>query len=258
MNESTLTQLKIIVERAVRPVRAGTARKRKMREELLAHVSAVFEEEAQRGDTCAAVARVAARFGTPAELTRQLQESVPLHDRIPWFVENLVGFPARESAVRRAARCAGLVGGTSAVGVGIMLLAHSNRSHWLTPVGAPSLFAAVAVAFLVFWGTLLAAALREALYGPRGRSWLLTGLVVAAASCYIPATTFAYCVALTRDIGESLGEVLPIAPIGVLLPVGLALFVYCSEPEIRYHEEWASLPIGDGTGVAFFTDTKVG
>ena len=46
MNESTLTQLKIIVERAVRPVRASTSRKRKMREELLAHVSGVFEEEA--------------------------------------------------------------------------------------------------------------------------------------------------------------------------------------------------------------------
>ena len=45
MNESTLTQLKIIVERAVRPVRASTSRKRKMREELLAHVSGVFEEE---------------------------------------------------------------------------------------------------------------------------------------------------------------------------------------------------------------------
>ena len=31
MNESTLTQLKIIVERVVRPVRATTPRKRKMR-----------------------------------------------------------------------------------------------------------------------------------------------------------------------------------------------------------------------------------
>ena len=44
MNESTLTRLKIVVERAVRPVRASTARKRKMREELLAHVVGVFEE----------------------------------------------------------------------------------------------------------------------------------------------------------------------------------------------------------------------
>jgi hypothetical protein len=31
MNESSLTQLKVIVERAVRPVLASTSRKRKMR-----------------------------------------------------------------------------------------------------------------------------------------------------------------------------------------------------------------------------------
>ena len=60
MNESTLTQLKILVERAVRPVRASTARKRKMREELLAHVVGVFEEEAARlGGEEAALERTA-------------------------------------------------------------------------------------------------------------------------------------------------------------------------------------------------------
>ena len=48
MNESSLTGLKIIVERTVRPVCASTSRKQKMREELLAHVSAVFEEESAR------------------------------------------------------------------------------------------------------------------------------------------------------------------------------------------------------------------
>ena len=50
MNDSTLTRLKVLVERAVRPVRASMSRKHKMREELLAHVSAVFEEEAARFD----------------------------------------------------------------------------------------------------------------------------------------------------------------------------------------------------------------
>ena len=48
MNESTLTQLKIIVERAVRPVRASISRKRKMREELLAHVSGVSRRKPGR------------------------------------------------------------------------------------------------------------------------------------------------------------------------------------------------------------------
>ena len=81
MNESILTQLKIIVERAVRPVCATTTCKRKMREELLAHVCAVLEEEAKAGDEVA-LKKVAVRFGRPAELAGQLQESVPARDGI--------------------------------------------------------------------------------------------------------------------------------------------------------------------------------
>src|SRR6266705_2070979 len=83
MNAYALTQLKIIVERAVRPVRASTFCKRKMREELLAHVRGVFEDEfAAVGEDHAALERTALRFGNPAEVTGQLQESVPASDSI--------------------------------------------------------------------------------------------------------------------------------------------------------------------------------
>jgi hypothetical protein len=92
MNESTLTGLKVIVERAVRPVRASIGPKRKMREELLAHVIGVFEEEAARlGDERAALARTALRFGNPAEVTSRLQESVPAGDRIARLFEGRPG-----------------------------------------------------------------------------------------------------------------------------------------------------------------------
>ena len=73
MNESTLTQLKIVVERAIRPVRASMSCKRKMREELLAHANGVFEEEfSQLDDEHTALERTALRFGNPTELTSQL------------------------------------------------------------------------------------------------------------------------------------------------------------------------------------------
>src|SRR4051812_26791862 len=106
MNESTLTGLKIIVERAVRPVRAGVGRKRKMREELLAHVSAVFaQERARLGDDAAALSRTTERFGDPAELTRDLQASVPWLDRIAWwaFPPALLGPPGRVPPALRPA-----------------------------------------------------------------------------------------------------------------------------------------------------------
>ena len=58
-----------IVERAVRPVRATTSWKRKRREELLAHLTEIYDEEqAERNDPTAAVQAAARRFGDPAEL----------------------------------------------------------------------------------------------------------------------------------------------------------------------------------------------
>jgi len=88
VNESTLTRLKIIVERSVRPVRASVYCKRKMREELLAHVSAVFEEESVKlGEEQAALERTELRFGNPVELTSALQESVSARDVIRQFFE---------------------------------------------------------------------------------------------------------------------------------------------------------------------------
>ena len=77
-----MKELMIQVERAVRPVQASPARKRRMRQELHAHLTGIFEEEKARGDDePLALARALQRFGDPAELTRELQASVPLPDR---------------------------------------------------------------------------------------------------------------------------------------------------------------------------------
>src|SRR5262245_36868744 len=104
MNESTLTQLKILVERAVRPVRASFARKRKMREELLAHVSGVFDEELARlGDEPTALERTAQRFGPPAALAAQLQAAVPAGDVIDRFFSGQPGEGTLRAATRLAA-----------------------------------------------------------------------------------------------------------------------------------------------------------
>jgi hypothetical protein len=74
-----MKELMIPVERAVRPVRATFARKRRMRQELHAHLTGLFEEERARGgDEAAAIARAVERFGDPSHLGRELQDSVPL------------------------------------------------------------------------------------------------------------------------------------------------------------------------------------
>jgi hypothetical protein len=246
MNESTLTQLKIIVERTVRPVLASVTRKRKMREELLAHVSAVFEEEsAKLADEPAALARTQERFGPAAELTVLLQASVPRVDCIDRFAENLVGYPSRESALRRAVRLATVVGAFSFVFLGIAILIQGLRGHgseWLTIARIPSLLAPLEMGFLVFCGALLTHGMRQALFGP-GHSWLRAGLVAAASWIIIPVTTFGICLTLLADVQTSLGNVLPILPHGVLAPVALVLVVYVVDSECRHVLEWASLQI---------------
>ncbi len=76
-----LAQMKI-VERVVRSVAAPTVAKMKMREELLSHVASVYEQEFDHlGDSDAALAEAARRFGDPVELTRQLQSSIPRSQR---------------------------------------------------------------------------------------------------------------------------------------------------------------------------------
>jgi hypothetical protein len=104
MDDVILQELKRVVEQAVRPVRATMTRKRQMREELLAHLTAVFDEEAERlADEQAALERARQRFGDPEELTTQLQQAVPRWDRCRSILENM-GYRPSESAWHLAAK----------------------------------------------------------------------------------------------------------------------------------------------------------
>ena len=246
MRESTLTQLKIIVERAVRLVQASAARKRKMREELLAHVVGVFEEEDKLGDEQAALARTRERFGQAAELTGQLQASVPPNDRVERFAENLFGYGSGESALRLAAQVAVAAGAVSFVLLGIAILIQVLRgqgSEWLTVARVPSLLAPLWMAFWVFCGTVLIYGMGRALFGPAGRSWLRVGLVDAAAWIVIPVTAFAMCLLVLADIQRSLWDVVPLLPHGVLLSLTLVAVAFLVDSSCRHDREWARLDI---------------
>lgn len=94
-----------VVERVVRPVRAGIAHKRKMREELLAHLAVIYDEEqAQLDDPAAALKAAAGRLGDPAGLARELQGAVPASERLAYHVERWLGWRAPESVARMLSR----------------------------------------------------------------------------------------------------------------------------------------------------------
>ena len=82
-----MKDLRSHVERAVRPVQATRRRKLEMREELLAHLQDIYDEELARsnGDSVAQQAAIE-RFGPAAALSQQLAASVPWYDPVlPWL-----------------------------------------------------------------------------------------------------------------------------------------------------------------------------
>jgi hypothetical protein len=95
VNESVENQLESIVMGVVRSVLASRSRKRLIEEELLAHVTAVYDEEFEAlGDERAAVDETRRRFGVAEDVKSQLQASVPLLER--WFLT-----PEREILMSR-------------------------------------------------------------------------------------------------------------------------------------------------------------
>jgi hypothetical protein len=244
MNESTLTQLKIIVERAVRPVRASTSRKGKMREELLAHVVGVFEEECARlGDERAAVVRTALRFGNPAELTRQLQESVPARDAVRRYWEGRPGEPAWRTAIRFA-----WVSGTFALVFAAFLLAVvlvkvGSVGAWPREVLILSLCAVLTIPAWLSGVVFLTSFMEKALYGPAGRSWLKVALVVAGSWLFMPLW-FAAWSWPTWSAEWVYSHPFAIVLAGFLMgTLHVCALAQSSLLRRRYQEEWGRMPI---------------
>jgi hypothetical protein len=126
-------------------------RKRKMREELLAHLVSIYEEEMQKVDNQqAALEEAKRRFGDPGELTTQLQQAVPRWDRWRSVLENM-GYRPDERAWHLAAKHFLVMLMIYPAYLPLWLLAHGNLRH-LKPVEVQYL-----VALLV--GPVLLAAL---------------------------------------------------------------------------------------------------
>ncbi len=176
-----------IVERAVRPVRATTPRKRKMREELLAHLSAIYDEEqAERNDPAAAVRAAAERFGDPTALARELDRSLSWSERVGYVAERWFAWRAPESVLRYAWRLAAntLVVMVSAFFLTLVVTLASvgwNHDIWtLLQVLAALLAFAPPVVFLWTVGYLR---MRDAMWGAfgsrrsLGRVWAWSALL---------------------------------------------------------------------------------
>jgi hypothetical protein len=96
-----------IVERIARPVRTTIKQKRKIREELLAHLEGALAEELKKtSDRAAALEAASKRLGDPRTVSAELDQSISPLDRISYYIDRLLGWRAPESALRYMLRVA--------------------------------------------------------------------------------------------------------------------------------------------------------
>jgi hypothetical protein len=248
MNDTILTQLKTTVERAVRPVTASRRRKRQMREELLAHLTAVFEDEQARlGDDAAALEATRRRFGPADTLLAELQGTVPRWDRIGVMLDKLSWEPGESLAHLAAKHTLATFVSYSVMILAILPAVILHRKHdalvftlqfFVVMVPLMSVFSFV----FVFFPTRLA----EFLCGDaRQRAWRRAMPYLLGSLVFFPVFAFFPYWVFTGDLAASLRHArfaclfAPVAPLLFSL-MGRVMF-----HELRYEKEWASLDVDD-------------
>jgi hypothetical protein len=243
MSESTLRQLQVLIERAVRPVRASAFSKRRIREELLAHVTAVFEEELARvGGEQAAIDRTAERFGDPADLTGQLQASVPAFDSVRRYAERiaeLVSFRPGESALRRAARFSIIIEAAAILFLLAMtLLLRRMLGAWPTEAVLWQVFPVLFICGYVAFSTcIFEVSIRRLLCAQKRSAWIqFAVLLVGSAIVSMPVGLLAY--------GVTPQKAAWLFVFTVASPVSIACLLarHCNAQK-RDPEDWVSLQI---------------
>jgi ATP-dependent Clp protease ATP-binding subunit ClpC len=246
--KTRLAQMKI-VERAVRPVRAGTLCKRKIREELLAHLAAIYDQEQARlHDPATALTAAARRFGEPAELATELESALPAHERLSHFAERWVQYRAPESAAHFSLRMAVHTFALLAVILSFVALGLFLGYGWTEGVQTTvRVFAAIVLLTpptqYVAW--LAYIKMRDALWGAFGSRKSLGRVLVLDALIGTLAATFLFSVAaiLRLDIGTAVVALPLCGIVGLTTALLSLLLARLSGPGEICDTHWALLDI---------------
>jgi hypothetical protein len=237
------------VEQIVRPVRVGTPRKRKMRDELLAHLTDIYDEELARlNDPAVAWRETATRFGDPAELTREIESSLPRRARHDYYIERWIGWRAPETAQRWMLRLSLQFFVLLAMVVGLgciaaMALAGWDNLPWRLFRGATAFLLFLPATFGVT-GTLYYK-MRDASFGVFGsrKSPLRVLLLAGAIALVVTGAGFGFVALTGWSAAEAVALLVPYGIAGVALAVAALLATHWNGiTEIR-DTRWAILDI---------------
>jgi hypothetical protein len=250
-----MKELMVAVERVVRPMRAEPRRKMKMRQELLAHLTSAYEEaRARLGNDDAAREEAVRRFGNPADLTRELQASVPIHERVlftplpgtKWLtalerkMERKLSEPPSHSVARWFwlwfLTVLSLAGGPA-------IIIYESRYDAASAAMALGWLATAAGMFAV--ALLGAGAAFQAISGPLTLKAVLRASLFAFFTVAAPSLVTMVILLWILDLPIHPGEQIAGIVIGSLLILGLAFGVRHQAAAKRSRMEWTSLEIGD-------------
>ena len=239
------------VERIVRPVKASVRRKRKMREELLAHLSAIFYEElARSGDPTAAVNTATERFGDPAELTAELQATAPRLERFEYQLESWLGWHPPETALRWMSRAALQLGAfmtalCALVAIVAMREFSWSYSLWLTV--RPLTAAALVLPVTLFSYGVCYYKIRDHLLGVFGsqKSWSKVVYWAGLLNFTTVASGFTFFTISYGRLAVAAAAFYPIVVFGVIWAAGAIVIARAMGPQEIRDTSWALLDLDD-------------
>ena len=246
MNDTVPKELKTLVERAVRPVRASMARKRQIREELLAHLVSIFEEEASHGDQQVALERAKQRFGDVRELSGQIQGAISRSESFGCFTERILLFRKGESALAHAVRIAVSLFLWFAITLVLLppVLLLRGRQHEIGRLEFAYLAADVAFAGLFFIMTLLGHGLRQAWFPRTSARSLLPGLFYVLSSApVVPIFGFLLAWIASGDLAVGCAHFRFLCWSTIVVPVVMIAAVWQIAKDAQDDDDWARLEI---------------
>jgi ATP-dependent Clp protease ATP-binding subunit ClpC len=248
MNDVTLKELKTVVERAVRPVRATMARKRKIREELLGHLISVFEEAVEKHcDEQAALDQSRQRFGDPRELFGQLQGAIPRSDWFAGLGDGIMLHRRGESAFAHAIRVAAVMFASYAMTMVILpsVLWFRGRADEIGWLELMSLVAAICLGGLVLTITLLGHGIRQALFSRGTRSYSRGACCTLSSALVVPICGFVLLWTATGDVVAGYAHFRSLWWSIPVIPAIMFAAIWQTTKDGQDDGEWASLEIED-------------
>jgi len=262
MNESTNETLMKVVERAVRPLHAGKVRKLAMREELLGHLTAIYtEESARRTDERAAVTAAIERFGSPAELSRELASSLAWRDHWAWLseryaaaIDRTFGWQRNESFAGYALRSGGAIAVLNVLLFLLLFVIVWLAGDWLDATFASfnrftfTLFANMAVSEVTFlWA--IQSTYHTAFCAGRPRRWLAATTVLAGWTALFVLLCATFWFGITLSLDSVLDRLPRIAIMtAATLPPVVLLIAWATQYSIQQnqtYERWSQLALDE-------------